>query len=140
MPTTFKEVKNRYKTMLETKLKGRRPKGSYVSLDWPGCINSGADTKIIYWGKDKWEVRVPSMMLNKYPALKRESKIGYDKFGFGYRFFTLTTKGRAIQKMLTVSKGIIEAAVDRENEKERLAKAIREGDHETAFDAMMELR
>lgn len=137
---THKEVKDRYKAMLTAKLKGRRKKGSYVMLDWPGCINSGADVKLIYWGPKEWEVRYWARLLAKQPALKKEARIVTGKYGEKLALFRCTTKGRAIQKMLTVAKGIIDSTVKTENEKERYRKAMADGDHETAFDALMELR
>lgn len=94
---------------------GRRQKFC-LSIEWPGCINSGAEVKVMGFKtkrdkKTMYVVKTSNLMLKKRSI--KPDHVFRNELGFPEAWFICDTKKALITKALVVAKPIIEARAER---------------------------
>lgn len=133
-------TRNEMRRQLTEKI-GRRQKFS-IAIEWPGCINSGAEVTIMgiktkKGGPTTYVVKTSNSMMKKRSI--KPDHVFRDKYGFPEAWWFCKNKKAAITKALVVAAPIIKAQAERNEAKKKAREAMAAGRPDLAAHHMMEV-
>lgn len=129
---TKAEVRNRLKINISNRI-GRRKKFA-IAIDWPGCINSGAEVTISSDGRGKYIVKAPTRIFKKLTG----GVVMRNRYGGQDTWYVLKSKKAALTKAMNVAAPIIKAHVEHIENINKAREAMAKGRPDLAAHYMME--